>query len=146
MDLRRPLPVATSHIELIFSEHFLEHISRDEGRRLLSECYRVLKPGGVIRISTPNLEKLVDQYSRRRITEWHDMNWTPETPCCLLNEGLRLWGHQFVYDTAELTQALRDAGFHEIEPRLYRSSAVAGLNELETRPFHDEIIVEATKS
>lgn len=144
-DLRKPLPIPSESVDFIFNEHFIEHVTRQEALLLLDDCRRVLKPGGVLRISTPNLRKLIDEYLRERTTEWLDVSWVPQTPCQLLNEGMRLWGHQFVYDVAEFEALLRTAGFASIDHVRWRQSAYAELRSLECRPFHDEIIVEARK-
>jgi predicted SAM-dependent methyltransferase len=40
--------------DFIFSEHFLEHLFLDEAFELLKECYRILKPNGVVRIVVPD--------------------------------------------------------------------------------------------
>ena len=44
-----PLPYRDDSLDFIFSEHFLVHLFLDEAMSLLRECYRVLKPYGVIR-------------------------------------------------------------------------------------------------
>src|SRR2546430_27553 len=106
-DLTQPLPVQAGTVRFIFYEHFIEHITQPEAAALLGECYRVLVPGGVLRISTPSLRKLIDEYLLNRITEWINVNWHPATPCQLMNEGMRSWGHQFLYDAAELKTLLR---------------------------------------
>ena len=62
VDLRQPLPYADAAVAFIFNEHFLEHITRDEGLTFLRECRRVLKPSGVFRVSTPDLRWLIAQY------------------------------------------------------------------------------------
>lgn len=144
-DLTRPLPVAAGGFDCIYSEHFIEHIRLDEARALVAECHRLLKPDGTLRLSTPSLQKLVDEYGASRLDEWQDMGWTPASPCQLLNEGLRLWGHQFVYDLPELRRLLTDAGFRVVEQASWRESRHPALAGLESRPYHQELIVEATK-
>jgi hypothetical protein len=42
-----------------------------------------------------------------------DVGWRPATPCQMVNEGLRLWGYQFLYDASELKRILEEAGFRE---------------------------------
>ena len=73
------------------------------------------------------------------------MNWQPGSPARLLNEGLRLWGHQFVFDANELESTLRAAGFRQVESRGWRQSPHDALAGLECRPFKDELIYECTK-
>lgn len=144
-DLTNPLPVAESTVDFIFSEHFIEHITLEQGRRLVADCHRVLRPGGVVRLSTPDLMKLVEEYLADRVDEWTDVNWTPATPCQLVNEAVRQWGHQFIYDFSELDLMLRAAGFREVRRVSWRQSDYAELRGLERRPDHGEVIVEATK-
>lgn len=139
------LPARSGSIEYIFSEHFIEHVTHKQASTLLAECCRVLKTGGLLRISTPNLRVLIDQYMLGQTTEWADVHWHPRTPCQMLNEGFRLWGHQFVYDLEELEHLLLQAGFGTITRVLWRESTTPALRNLECRPFHGEIILEATK-
>lgn len=145
-DLSKPLPLASASIDFIYSEHFIEHITRSEAAQLLSECYRVLKPTGTIRISTPDLKKLLSEYHLNRTTEWRDMGWLPATPCALINEGMRLWGHQFVYDIEDLALLFHSAGFNKITPKSWGESSHRELQNLECRPYHYEIIIEAIRN
>jgi predicted SAM-dependent methyltransferase len=145
LDLTRPLPVASNRMACIYSEHFIEHIEQPAAARLLRECHRVLRPGGVLRLSTPSLAVLVDHYRSGRLDYWADMNWRPQSPAHLLNEGLSLWGHRFVYDAAALEAMLRDAGFTTIEQREWQHSPTAALAGIECRPFHGELIYDCVK-
>lgn len=130
---------------IIFNEHFIEHITRDEGVQFLKECHRVLKPGGAIRISTPDLRWLVAQYISDKLDEWTDVGWLPLTPCQLMNEGMRSWGHQFVYDRSELKAVLQLVGFTKITVVSHLDSTVPELRGLECRPWHQELIIEARR-
>lgn len=57
-----PLPFEDSCFDACYCSHVLEHLSGDDAKHLLSEIYRVLKPGGVIRIVVPDLEGVVRVY------------------------------------------------------------------------------------
>lgn len=145
LDLREKLPFGNELISHIYNEHFIEHITREESVNLLKECYRVLRSDGVLRLSTPNLKFIAIAYFSRNISEWGDVSWQPETACRLMNEAMRLWGHQFVYDAEELVAVLTEAGFTSIQFVNYGKSDDKALIGLETRPFHHELIVEARK-
>ena len=121
-DLTRPLPVSSETIKFIYSEHFVEHISLEQARGLLGECYRVLQPGGVLRVSTPSLRKLIDLYLSGKLLECIDVGWNPSTPCRLMNEGMRLWGHLFVYDCDELKHLLEAIGFCNLTRVIWHES------------------------
>lgn len=51
-------------VELIYTCHVLEHFKRNDVERVLREWYRILKPGGVMRISVPDFAKLCEVYQR----------------------------------------------------------------------------------
>ena len=62
-DLSYGIPLKDDVADYIYSSHFLEHLYRDDARHLLNESYRVLKKGGVVRISIPDLEYAIKLYS-----------------------------------------------------------------------------------
>lgn len=144
-DLTKPLPFEDNSVEYIFNEHFIEHLTYYQGKKFLEECYRVLIPEGVLRISTPNLDWLVKCYIENRTDEWQNVGWSPLTECQLMNEGLRLWGHQYVYNETELSTLVKSVGFTNVISEGYRISKFEDLKNLETRPFHNEVILESTK-
>jgi len=145
LNLIKPLPINNDSIRYIFSEHFIEHITRDEALRLIKECYRIMKKNAVIRITTPNLKKLITEYKSGKLYEWENVGWIPDTSCKMMNEGMRAWGHQFVYDEEELKLLFQEAGFENIQLVGLGKSKYKELKQLECRPFHDEIIMEATR-
>lgn len=50
------LPFDDDSIDFVFSEHFFEHLFLDESLALLRECYRVMKPFGVVRTCVPDAD------------------------------------------------------------------------------------------
>ncbi|EED34277.1 methyltransferase type 11 [Luminiphilus syltensis NOR5-1B] len=65
-DLLAPLALPDGGASLVYSSHFLEHIPRNQVPKFLSECWRVLAPGGVLRFVLPDLEDLCRTYLRYR--------------------------------------------------------------------------------
>ena len=63
LDVENKFPFTDNEFDYIFSEHMIEHLPYEVGSRSLKECYRVLKPRGVVRVSTPDLAFLVDLYT-----------------------------------------------------------------------------------
>ena len=143
-DLTKRMPLGDETVRFVFSEHFIEHLMQPEGVALLRECWRVLKPGGVVRLSTPDLETIIAEYHAGRITEWLP-DWAPRTPCQMINECHHLWGHQFIYNFAELSSVLAECGFVTVSRERWHESGHAELRGVECRPFHRDLIVEATK-
>lgn len=54
-NILKGLPFETGSFDVVYHSHILEHLSRVDGQTLMQECYRVLKPGGVIRVVVPDL-------------------------------------------------------------------------------------------
>jgi predicted SAM-dependent methyltransferase len=144
-DLTREFQIRSGEVDFVFSEHFIEHITLEQAGFFFSECYRVLRKGGVLRVSTPDLCFLIKKYLEERLSEWKNVGWNPSTPCRMINEGMRLWGHQFLYDNQELETLLHEAKFSEVYSVEWRKSRHVELCNLECRPYHGELIFEAAK-
>jgi predicted SAM-dependent methyltransferase len=56
--------ISDNSVDLIYTCHVLEHFKRNDTVRVLQEWHRILKPGGIIRISVPDFSKLVDVYAK----------------------------------------------------------------------------------
>lgn len=126
MDTTEPFPLPDASFDYVFTEHVIEHIPYLSGELMLRECFRVLKPGGTLRISTPDIAFLADllqpdltPLQLRYIDEARSVlpDDVPATPATVVNNFVRDWGHQFIYDRATLTTGLAAAGFTDIVPR-----------------------------
>lgn len=56
------LPFEDNSIDVVYSSHFFEHISKEDSDYILSEIYRVLKKQGIVRIVVPDLQNLCEEY------------------------------------------------------------------------------------
>jgi predicted SAM-dependent methyltransferase len=63
-NLLKGIPFADQSFDVVYHSHVLEHFSKDDGNRFLKECYRVLKPNGILRVAVPDLERIVKEYLR----------------------------------------------------------------------------------
>jgi hypothetical protein len=61
-----PFPFDDSLFYFIFSEHMIEHIPYLGGLHMVEESFRVLKSGGRIRIATPDIEKILALYNKKK--------------------------------------------------------------------------------
>ncbi len=124
LDATRPFPFKDSTFDYVTSEHLIEHLTYDEGLGMLRECFRVLKPGGRIRIATPDLRVFVDLFGadksdmQQRYIRYHVDKFLAETgahsECSVINNEFRNWGHQFIYDRETLSAAMEQAGFVDV--------------------------------
>ena len=64
-DLARGIPLADASCDVVYHTALLEHMRRSDAAAFLLECYRVLKPGGIVRVGVPDLEKICQLYLSR---------------------------------------------------------------------------------
>jgi len=158
-DCRKHLPFDDNSVRYIFSEHFFEHVDYcEEVPFFLSDCYRVLQPGGVIRIIVPDTEKYIRAYCREG---WDELarirplgpersdayfGSTYNTKMELLNVVFRQYfGHKFAYDFATLEFLLRRYGFSQVQRQSFGRSLWPDLC-IDTREREFEsLYVEAVK-
>ncbi|HEY0003244.1 MAG TPA: methyltransferase domain-containing protein [Pyrinomonadaceae bacterium] len=147
-DLRRPLPFANDSCAAIFSEHVIEHLSRDDAERLVQECQRVLQPGGVLRISTPDAGRFLRAYADEDEFLRHPGFTEPiRTPLDRINQMMREGGqHLWAYDAPSLLLLLSRAGFSEAMKQEFGRSLHPRMQNLDTeaRAF-ESLYVEAVK-
>lgn len=63
-DLLKGIPFADSSFDVVYHSHLLEHFPKKDAPQFIKECYRVLRPGGIIRIVVPDLERIAQEYLR----------------------------------------------------------------------------------
>lgn len=124
LDATDIFPFDDNMFDYIFSEHMIEHISYSNGSAMLSECYRVLRNNGKIRVSTPDLRFLIDLYQdnkselQNEYIRWATDNFIEGAPyhddAFVINNFVRVWGHLFIYDEKTLRLSLEKAGFSNI--------------------------------
>lgn len=140
LDAAQPFPLPDNAFEHIYSEHVIEHLTLPEGRVMLGECLRVLRPNGVLRIVTPDLLKLTSLLAtpltplQREYVEYsikqYGIAGSPARGVHVLNHFVRTWGHRFIYDAETLVDQFRDAGFDGIVVCGFNESAHAALHNL----------------
>lgn len=96
--------------DLIYASHVLEHIPGVRVNATLWEWRRVLKPGGVLRISVPDFRKILELY---QLSD-HDAQ-VIQAPL-FGQQDYRENVHLAAYDDAWLRKLLKEAGFNEVRP------------------------------
>jgi predicted SAM-dependent methyltransferase len=141
LDASRPFPFDNDVFDYIFSEHMIEHVTYSQGSLMLTECVRVLKKGGKVRISTPDLLFLVNLYKmeksdlQKEYIQWATENFINEAPypddTFVINNFVRDWGHLFIYDEKTLRSSMERAGFRRITKCNLKESEDEALRNLE---------------
>src|SRR5688572_29628565 len=124
LDATKRYPFSDATFQYVFSEHMIQAVRWERGVAMLKECYRILAPGGKLRVVTPNLAKFVQllignpdadaqQFiaAKLRFAGWPE---TPVTGAYIFNRQVRDWGTEFLYDPATLRKGLELAGFKQI--------------------------------
>jgi predicted SAM-dependent methyltransferase len=122
-DATKRFPLETDTFHWAYSEHFIEHLEPEMGVRWLRQMRRLTKPGGVIRVSTPDLRKYIAGYvdpdnSFFRVHHEHirelrgvKRRGSPNRPAWMVNQIFFMWGHRWIYDFDELRHAGVEAGY-----------------------------------
>lgn len=137
-DLGGVLPFRDGVAECIHSEDFVDQLELDDAYVLLRDCHRLLRAGGVMRLLTPDLEKLLRLYcggDAGLLDMWRDSVGLPLSVGTLgevVNRAMRLGGHTFLYDQETLERVLSDCGFSAVRVD-YNQSGVPALRGLDLR-------------
>jgi predicted SAM-dependent methyltransferase len=124
LDTTVSFPFDDCTFDYIFSEHHITTLSYNEGIFMLSECYRILKPGGRIRIAALNLEVLIGLYTseksgiQQQYIEWIIDKFLPEIKIYMesfvINNAFYNWEHKFIYDPPTLKNLMEKIGFIDV--------------------------------
>lgn len=123
LDMREQMPFPNGSVQMIYSEHFLEHLNYpDDARRFLSESFRVLEPGGTFSVGVPDAGGALLGYANACDRRQGESNpWHPEW-CKTEMEHINFlfrqgFDHRFAYDFETMEHALKEAGFVGIRRR-----------------------------
>jgi predicted SAM-dependent methyltransferase len=61
-DLTKGIPFSSETFDVVYHSHVLEHFTASQGDAFIKECFRLLKPGGILRIAVPDLERIARNY------------------------------------------------------------------------------------
>lgn len=129
------VPAKDNTFDEVIATHVIEHQSWRDGKKLLTEWLRVLKPGGSVSVTTPNLRYIAEEYIKARNGEgeWRDDYniMHPDEKAHLGLEGQpspALWAnfklfsstgeydiHYACYDAETLSALFREAGATRVE-------------------------------
>jgi predicted SAM-dependent methyltransferase len=117
-NLARSLPFESSSVAAIFHEHLIEHLPLDAGDSFMQECYRVLRPGGILRVGVPDAGRLIQSYSGDR---GYLENLHPGRPTALIAvQELFYWHrHCAMFDVETLEFFFRAGGFPDPSERAF---------------------------
>lgn len=143
-NLASPLPFESASVDAVFHEHLLEHMPLRAGAALMRECYRVLKPGGILRVGVPDAGKLIRSYAgdRAYLEERH-----PDRPTAMVAvQELFYWNrHCAMFDDETLRLFFQASGFADPEERDFGDSDIIGQAPDTERRRDETLYMEARK-
>jgi len=98
----------------IYASHILEHFSEREVGRILRLLYDLLQKGGELRISVPDLDKIVDIYGRN-IGYFQQSGTPPWIGPLYGGQTTKYDFHKTGFNLSWMTYLLKEAGFVEIK-------------------------------
>ncbi len=158
LDVCEPLPFDDACVDWVYAEHLIEHVSMTAAVGWLAEVRRVLAPGGLLRLTTPDLRRSAEGYlrgdgffakhrGRMRKALGGVAPPMPERGAFMFNQLFYLYGHRWIYDLDELTYALQRAGFdpQAVRVRGFREGGRPDVARLDQMIRNDETLyVEVT--
>ena len=155
VNLQKRFPWPDNSVDCVYLGEVLEHFTRDDGFRLVSECFRVLKPGGVIRLRVPDnarfwrnyIKEFDENYAKAPAersdehSRWVEMFFRD---ICVRRGLLGSYGHyhKWMYDEISLVRTLEKIGFVSVSRRKFLDSAIPDVKAVES---HEDLTVEGTK-
>jgi len=122
-------PVESGSIDAIWSSHNLEHLQRHEVPRALSEFMRVLKPGGMLLMTMPDLQRIAELVAANQLEDRAYVSASgPITPLDMifghtasLARGDTFMAHRTGFTAKTLERLLGEGGFTKV--RVVRGNA-----------------------
>jgi len=119
------LPMGAESVSLIYASHVLEHFGRRKYREVLVEWFRVLKPGGVLRLAVPDFAACAAVYYERGLENGLS------GLIGLIAGGQRNEHdfHKMIFDEDYLRRELIEIGFRDVRRWDWRETEHAGIDD-----------------
>ncbi len=150
-NLTKKFPWPDSSVDVVYSSHTLEHMSKEDGRKFLEECHRVLISNGIIRIVVPDLQHNVNEYINGNVNA---EDFVKDLGVLYKHSGGSIkkqlvpflqFPHKCMYDRQRLLAILQEIGFNASARKAF-DSEIENIHtlELESRTVN-AVIVEGRK-
>jgi predicted SAM-dependent methyltransferase len=164
VDAYKRLPFPDASFDVVYSEHTIEHVRIDKVAHVLHEVSRILRPGGLFRVTCPDLElfarryvaddraffqPILEHFQGKAEKTGDPKYWLVRTKgSAFVSRVVQPFHHhRWMYDFETLESCLREVGFERVVKGSYRHGLredVAALDSPE-REF-ETLYVDAIKS
>lgn len=122
MDATRQWMCPDDYFDAIHCEHVLEHFPYTVSLGVIQECYRTLRPGGILRVIVPDLAKFVAYY--RGEPAANDFSERYGSGVVAVSALTQLHFHMSVWDEESVTQTLEEIGFSGVGAKNFLDSSI----------------------
>jgi predicted SAM-dependent methyltransferase len=123
-----PLPFENNSVDLIFHEDFIEHLDQRQSYLFLAETFRIMKPGTIQRVNTPDLMWSQGYYSKSG-KGFHGV----------YQEEWLLWDHKNLFTRNYLKDIATSIGFEVVFQQ--RDISISNKIPKEFRPGTDRLAI-----
>jgi predicted SAM-dependent methyltransferase len=154
LDVTRPWGVRRGSVSHVYGDNVIEHFPLGVARRVLRHAHAALRPGGALRLATPDVEQTARLYlsDPRALLERHRRHgYAIDHAVDVLRIVFTTAGHHrgYLWDFASLSYELAAAGFVDVARCAVGESTDPVLRGLEQRTEAAEaattLVVEARK-
>lgn len=153
-DLRNGIPTEDDTIKNLYHSHFLEHLTKSDGINFLQNCFRVLKPNGIMRLAIPDFKLWCYHYTNNNIEffNWYSANFCKKksnlTHMEIFNQ-LLYHDHRCMYDFEMLHKILSNIGFTNITQQMWGVTdsfcSIDDLEKLDSKRKPESLVIECEK-
>ena len=132
--------ISEQSVDHVYSRHFFEHLTFEEGRKTLLTSWKLLKCGGIFEICVPDLLFHIKQYlspDRRNL----NFNFHLGSISILEHAMAGLYGWQRQADTDEDYWDVHKSGYdQEMLEYLLKEHGFGDIKRISTKPYHLHLI------
>lgn len=99
-------PIENDSMEIVYSSHFLEHISDASVDQVLSEAWRCLQPKGQLILKIPDFDMFVEKYLENEYSSFSDIG---------VDSVLHTWNKHGIEDNIANRFAMMFCGYMNVE-------------------------------
>lgn len=123
LDATAPWPLEDGSLSHVYSDNVVEHVTLQGARVWFAEAFRCLRPGGVIRLVTPDLRAHVDKYLAGTAPQgdpsakvYEEIGLTVDHPIDWVRIPIAEFGHHhgYLWDFPTMAAELERAGFTDV--------------------------------
>ena len=146
-DITRRTPLDDNSVDYVYCSEVIEHFPKYQARLVMKETFRILKRGGIFRLTTPDIQLICSGYLSGvlgvdHFNDFFFMINQDKKPTLLERIGARIYStnpHLYLYDYENIRNLLEDTGFIDVVKKPARHGRTPDLELLEqSTPIRDQ--------